>query len=123
MEYRGLSVGGSCGCSAGHKLNSTYNVSNNSMGVSVPRRTDGIAMAKPVGITTHVDRSDKTVNPVAEGQDASYSSLPRGIRVRGDTCHDQFPLTMHSGPWGSLRKLPTKRKIEISQSSEFLRQI
>ena len=44
-----------------HKLNGTYNVSDNSMGVSVPLKTDGVAMAMPVGITTHVDRSGKTV--------------------------------------------------------------
>ena len=44
-----------------HKLNGTYNVSDYSMGVSVSRKTDGVALAMPVGITTHVDRTYKTV--------------------------------------------------------------
>ena len=43
-EYRGVSVGGSCERCAGHKLTSTYNVSNYSMGLSV-FEADGVAMA------------------------------------------------------------------------------
>ena len=61
IGHRGVCGGSSCGCSARHKLKGTYNVSDNSMGVSVLRKTDGIAMARPVGITTHVDRTYKTV--------------------------------------------------------------
>ena len=59
--HRGVCDGGSCGCSARHKLKGTYNVSDYSMGVSVSRKTDGVALAMPVGITTHVDRTYKTV--------------------------------------------------------------
>ena len=51
------------------------------MGVSVSRKTDGVAMAKPVGITTYVDRSDKTVVqelPRGRTEFVSHSSLTRG---------------------------------------------